>query len=538
MPGDLARSRDTRAPVPAPWRSVTVVSDHDARFARGVVATPHHLASAVGAEVLASGGNAVDAVVAANLALGVVTPYFCGPGGDLFAIVWDGEMHGYLGAGRSPAGVTAADVAARNRGHMPVFGGDSVTVPGAVDGWFALLDRWGTRSFGDLATGARRLAEDGFTVSAHGGASFAEGQAWYARMEPWVAQYGTVAAGTHFRQPASARLLDRLAADGRDAFYRGAVADAVAAAVQAAGGGLTAADLSAHAGEWCTPLTATYRDTTIAELPPPTQGVSVLEALRILDGLDVPDDPALRTHLQVEAVKHALADRDAHVSDPAVMRVPATALLDDEYVESRRAGIDPDRAGDPPPGVPQRGGTAYLCAADADGLLVSLIQSNFVGFGSGVFVPEWGINLHDRGASFSLDPARVNVFAPGKRPLHTLVPALALRDGRPWTVFGTMGGDAQAQVHVQLVSRMVDDGVDPATAIAAPRWRVDPGSWRLHHEADVPGDVVAGLRARGHETTETPARDSSMGHAHAIRLEPDGYHAGSDPRAEGAARGV
>jgi gamma-glutamyltranspeptidase/glutathione hydrolase len=514
------------------------VSDHDARGARGVVATPHHLASAVGAEVLADGGNAVDAVVAANLALGVVTPYFCGPGGDLFAIVWDGEPAGYLGAGRSASGVTAAALAERHGPTMPVFGGGAVTAPGAVRGWFTLLERWGTRSFGTLAAGARRLAIDGFTVSAHGARIYDEGRAWYADRAPWTAQYGAVGEGTHFVQPASARLLDRLAADGPDGFYRGAVADAIAVAVAEAGGDLNVADLAAHAGEWCTPLAADYRGTSILELPPPTQGVAVLEALRILDGIALPADPAARTHLLVEAVKVALADRDTHVGDPDAMAVRATDLLADEYVGARRAGIDHDRAADPAPGRPQPGGTAYLCAADADGLLVSCIQSNFVGFGSGVFVPDWGINLHNRGCAFSLDPASVNVYAPGKRPLHTLVPALALRDGRPWTVFGTMGGDAQAQVQVQLVSRMVDDGTDPATAIAEPRWRVDPGTWRLHHEADLPARVVDGLTARGHRLSSVPARDSSMGHAHAIRIEAGGYHAGSDPRAEGAARGI
>jgi gamma-glutamyltranspeptidase/glutathione hydrolase len=511
--------------------------DHDARFAHGVVATPHHLASAAGAEVLASGGNAMDAVLAANLALGVVAPYFCGAGGDLFAIVWDGRLHGYLGAGRAPAGVTATDVAARHDGRMPYFGGDAVTVPGAVAGWFALLERWGTRSFGDLAAGARALADDGFTVSAHGAREFVTARDWYRGMAPWQAQYAAVDAGTRFRQPATARLLDRLAADGPAGFYRGPVAEAVAAAVHDAGGGLTPADLAAHAGEWADPLLGTYRGTTIAELPPPTQGVSVLEALAILDGLDLPVDPVARQHLLVEVTKVVLADRDAHVTDPDAMRVPAAALLDPAYVAGRRAAVDPTRAVDPPPGTPQRGGTAYLCAADADGLLVSLIQSNFVGFGSGVFVPEWGINLHNRGASFSLDPDRVNVFAPGKRPLHTLIPALALRDGAPWTVFGTMGGDAQAQIHVQLVSRMVDDGDDPATAIAAPRWRVDPGTWWLHVEEPWVDGLGDGLRARGHRVAAAPALDSAMGHAHAIRLGAGGYHAGSDPRAEGAARG-
>jgi len=514
------------------------VDDHDARFGRGVVATPHHLASEVGREVLASGGNAVDAIVAANLALGVVTPYFCGPGGDLFAIVWDGRMHGYLGAGRAPSGVTAADLADRHDGRMPFLGADTVTVPEAVGGWFALLERWGTRSFGDLAAGAIRLAEEGFAVSEHGGASFVEARVWYPRSRSWQEQYAAVEPGTRFRQPASARLLARIAEDGPDGFYRGPVAEAIANAVQAEGGGLRPDDLAAHAGEWCDPITVEYRGTTVAELPPPTQGVTVLEALRILDGLDLPADAVACTHVLVEAVKLALADRDAHVSDPDSMAVAPEDLLTDAYVAARRARLDTARASDPPPGRPQRGGTAYLCAADADGLCVSLIQSNFAGFGSGVFVPEWGINLHNRGASFSLDAGHVNCFAPGKRPLHTLIPALALRDGRPWTVFGTMGGDAQAQVHVQLVSRMVDDGDDPAPSIAAPRWRVDPGTWWLHLESRYPDAIPAGLQALGHRTAAAPAFDSAMGHAHAIRVGPHGFHAGSDPRAEGAARGV
>lgn len=421
---------------------------------------------------------------------------------------------------------------------MPFFGGDTVTVPGAVAGWFALLDGWGTRSFGALAAGARRLAVEGFVVSEHGATEFATGRSWYADMAPWTAQYGYVGAGTHLRQPESARLLDRLAADGPDAFYRGVVAEAVAGAVQEAGGRLHPDDLAAHTGEWRAPLTTTYRATTIAELPPPTQGVAVLEALRILDGLALPDDAADRVHLLVEAVKVALADRDAHVAEPITMTVAAEALLAERYVEAQRARLDPLRASDPPPGRPQRGGTAYLCTADETGLLVSLIQSNFAGFGSGVFVPEWGINLHNRGASFSLDLGHANVLAPRKRPLHTLVPAMALRDDRPWTVFGTMGGDAQAQVHVQLVSRMVDDDIDPATAIAAPRWRVDPGTWRLHVESRVDESLIDVLRARGHRVTVARPFDSAMGHAHAIRLEANGYHAGSDPRTEGAARGV
>jgi gamma-glutamyltranspeptidase/glutathione hydrolase len=237
-------------------------------------------------------------------------------------------------------------------------------------------------------------------------------------------------------------------------------------------------------------------------------------------------------------VKAALADRDAWISDPDHMPVPATALFADDYVAARRAAIDTDRASDPAPGHPQRGGTAYLCAADADGLMISLIQSNFAGFGSGVFVPSWGINLHNRGGSFSLDPDRVNAFAPGKRPLHTLIPALALRDHAPAIVFGTMGGDAQAQVHVQLLSHLVDDGCTPAEALERARWRLDPYTWTLHVESRADPALVADLGARGHTLREAPPWDSAMGHAHVIRVDRDGYAAASDPRSEGAALGV
>jgi len=514
--------------VPLPTSSTT---------ARAVVATPHHLASEAGRAVLASGGNAVDAAVAANLALGIVTPYCAGPGGDLFAIVWDGRAHGYLGAGRAARGVTRDELAVEYR-HMPFFGPHSVTVPGAVDGWFTLLERWGTRSFGELAAAAIALADDGFTVSAHAAPEFVNSRAWFCDYEPWTAQYGDIDADTRFRQPASARTLRALADDGPDAFYRGPIGASVAESVQAAGGHLAADDLAAHAGEWCDPYSARFRDLDILELPPPTQGATVLEALRILDGCAIPDALVARTHLQIEIVKAALADRDAWISDPDHMPVPATALFADEYVAERRAAIDLDRAADPAPGHPQRGGTAYLCAADADGLMISLIQSNFAGFGSGVFVPEWGINLHNRGGSFSLDPDRVNAFAPGKRPLHTLIPAFALRDGAPAIVFGTMGGDAQAQVHVQLLSHLVDDGCAPGEALERARWRLDPYTWNLHMESRADPALVAALAARGHALREAPPWDSAMGHAHVIRIDGDRYVAASDPRSEGAALGV
>lgn len=513
------------------------------RFPQGAVASPHHLASATGLGVLARGGNAMDAVLAANFTLGVVAPYLCGYGGDLFAIVWDGALTGYLGSGRSPAGASRDAIAARSDGAwMPVLGPDSVTVPGAIAGWFDLLDRWGTRDFAELAADAVGYARDGFAVSDDAARAFHDGRRMYPKANPWYgawhAVYGDVRGGTWLRQPALARTIDTLAGNGPDAYYRGPIGAAIVATLAAHGADLADGDLAAHAGEWVDPLHAAYRDVEIVELPPPTQGVTVLETLRVLDGLPLPPDGPARQHLLIEALKLAFADRDRWVSDPAAMPRPATDLLAEPYVAARRALLRADRASTPVPGDPQPGGTAYLCAADRDGLLVSLIQSNFLHFGAGVHVPEWGVNLNNRGCSFSLDADRVNVFAPAKRPLHTLIPAMALRDGAPHLVFGSMGGDAQPGVHVQLLAHLLDDDADPAAALAAPRWRVDPGSWRVRAESRFGPAFMDALRALGHDVVDAPAYDADMGHAHVIRVEPGGgYCAAADPRSEGLALG-
>lgn len=509
-----------------------------ARFPEAGLATPHYLASAAGAAELARGGNAIDAIVAANLALGVVAPYLCGYGGDLFAIVWDGELHGYLGSGRSPANAEL-EVVRERLGGAPLFvGPHTVTVPGAVAGWFDLLDRWGTRPFGELARDAIRYARDGFALTPMGAESCAAFRGLYQGLDDWQAVYGEVRAGDVIRQPALARLIEHVARHGPSGYYEGEVAHAIAATLQRGGGVMEAADLGVHAGEWAAPMRAEYRDVEIVELPPPTQGVAVLEIMRILDGFDLAAcSPAERAHLVVEAVKLGLRDRDDHVSDPAHMPMPPEALLADGWITARRAAIDPERAQVPAPLQPQLGGTAYLCAADGDGLLVSLIQSNFLGFGSGVHVPEWGINLNNRGSSFALDAARVNALAPSKRPMHTLIPAMVLRDGRPSTVFGSMGGDAQAQVHAQLLTRLVDDGADPQAAIDEPRWRVETFDWKLRVESRADPALVADLASRGHEMEQMSAFDPGMGHAHAITLEPGGYAVATDPRAEGAAVG-
>ena len=516
-----------------------MIAGHAATYPHAALATPHYLASAAGAAVFARGGNAIDAIVGANLALGVVAPYFCGYGGDIFAIVWDGELHGYLGSGRSPAAATLDGVRDALAGTSLLVGPHAVTVPGAIAGWFELLERWGTMSFGELAADAVRYARDGFTVTPMLAAAAQGFTGTYRAFSEWQAVYSGARVGEVLRQEPLARLIELLAADGPDAYYQGPVAQNIVDVLGRYGGFMVTDDLAAHAGRWDAPMRGAYRDVEIAELPPPTQGVVVLEIMRILDGFDLATmAPSDREHLIIEAVKIGLRDRDDHISDPDAMRIAPEALLAPDWIAARRDAINPARAQVPEPGHPQRGGTAYLCAADGDGLLVSLIQSNFLSFGSGIHVAEWGINLNNRGSSFSLDPASVNVYAPSKLPMHTLIPGMVLRDGRPEVVFGSMGGDAQAQIHAQLLTKIIDSGADLQAALDAPRWRVEPWDWRLRMEAPFDRDVHRDLVARGHDIVDVAALDTGMGHAHAIRVGDQGYAIATDPRAEGAAVGL
>ena len=524
------------------------------RFARGAVATPHYLASAVGLGVLADGGNAIDAIVAANLALGVVAPYYCGYGGDLFAIVYDGRDPkpsplGYRSAGRAPAAATLEAVrSACGSDTMPVVGPHTVTVPGAVRGWFELLERFGTRTFAELCGPALQYAFEGFPLTNRGASNFDGCRMMYEYFgrEPRFADtfddlyacYHGATAGSRFCQPGLARTIAALRDDGPGAYYGGPIGAAIAETIQRHGGLMTAADIAAHTSAWVDPMHARFRDVDVYELPPPTQGVTALEALRILDGFDLSVDDTDRQHLIIEAVKLALADRDAHVTDPDAMTIDPAALLADDWVERRRGAIDPKVAAKFARQPGPDGGTAYLCASDDDGLLVSLIQSNFSAIGSGVHVRDWGINLQNRGSSFSLDGEHVNAVAPGKLPMHTLVPTLSLRDGKPWLVFGTMGGQGQIQTHAQVLTRIVVDGDDPQAAISAPRWQVDPDTWRVAIEPRFGADALDDLSSRGHNLRPVRDYDDTMGHAHAIELTPSGYLAATDPRAEGAVLGL
>lgn len=548
-PAPVQASAPVRCPsVARSERDVPATTRH---FPNGVVASPHHLASAAGHRVLAEGGNAVDAAVAANLVLAVVTPYYCGVGGDLLAIVWDGAARGVTSIGRAPAGATVTQVrAAIDAGHgdpslshagtagMPMFGALPVTVPGAVAGWFHLLERWGTRSFGTLSAAARELALEGFEVTARAGAAVEQARERFGSDAQWEGHYGRMRTGARFVQPELAATLATLAEDGPEAMHGGRIAEAIVATLQARGSSMTLEDLAGHTVDEPTPLVGGYRNVQVLELPPPTQGVTALTALAVLEALGpLPSDPALATHLQVEAIRIAMADRQDHLADPDAMRTSPAALLAPERIEALARGIDPHRAAPWPPVRPAPGGTAYLCAADRDGLLVSLIQSNFVGFGSGVVVPGTGIGLHDRGAHFSLEPDDPAAIGPGRRPMHTLIPALALRGGAPWLAFGTMGGDGQPQIHQQLLVELLDRGRSLAEAVDAPRFVVDVGDGSVALEARSTASRLQGLTDRGHEVRALDAYDDRAGHAHLIAVTSHGYAAASDPRCDGGAVG-
>lgn len=527
----------------------------------GACATSQPLAAAAGLHVLRNGGNAVDAAIAAAVTLTVVQPGSNDIGGDLFAIVWDGQrLHGLNASGRAPAALTREVVAtgadsrasdahggaqARvgEHGAVPPHGWAAVTVPGAPAGWRELHQRFGSRPFAELCADAIRYAEHGYPVSPGVAASWATAVERYRQLSgPEFDEWGRVwtvngrapRAGERWRNPGAARTLRLIADSEAEAFYHGEIAQALADFAVRTGGYLTAADLAAHRCEWVDPISVGYRGHEVWEIPPNGQGVAALLALGILDGLDLSGATAWeRRHVEIEAMKLGFADAHAYVADPAVVPVPTESLLDERYLATRRARIGP-QAADPPPGDPARGGTVYLCTADADGMMVSLIQSNYQGFGSFVALPGYGFGLQNRGAGFSLDPAHPNVLAPGKRPFHTIIPGFVTRGGEPVGPFGVMGGHMQPQGHVQFMVRTVDEGRDPQAALDAPRWYWHTGR-RLHVEPELGEKTVTELRARGHEVTVGQA---FFGYGQAIWRSPEGgYVAGSEPRADGCATG-
>ncbi|MFY1689329.1 gamma-glutamyltransferase family protein [Plantactinospora sp. WMMB782] len=535
----------------------------------GAVATSQPLAAAAGLAVLRRGGNAVDAALATAITLTVVQPGSNDIGGDLFAIVWDGErLHGLNASGRSPARLTRELVLAATGGRgaeptpghggaqavgpaMPARGWLPVTVPGAPAGWRDLHERFGRLPFAELFTDAVGYAEHGFPVSPRVAASWARSVELHAGLTgAEYAEWGRVftvdggrapRVGQRWRNPDAAGTLRRIAATGAADFYTGRIAETLAGCAARTGGLLDGDDLAGHASTWVQPVRAGYRGHEVWELPPNGQGVAALLALNILDGVEPSGlDPVERLHWQVEAVKLGFADAHAYVADPDRVSVPTADLLTPEYAAARRELVTA-AAGTPPPGDPARGGTVYLCAADQGGMMVSLIQSNYLGFGSYVVPAGLGFGLQNRGAGFSLDPAHPNVVAPGKRPFHTIIPGFLTRDGEPVGPFGVMGGHMQPQGHVQVVSATVDDGLDPQAALDRPRWYWHAGRSLLVEpglgSGGVGPDVVGGLRARGHEVTVEPDA-SAFGYGQAIwRLPDGGYVAGSEPRADGCAVG-
>ncbi|MCJ2108690.1 gamma-glutamyltransferase family protein [Methylobacterium sp. E-041] len=519
-------------------------------FGRNVVATSHALAAQAGMRMLWKGGNAVDAAIATAAAKTLTEPCSNGLGSDAFCILWDGqELHGLNASGGAP-GAWTPDYFTRKYGpatRPPMRGWDSVTVPGAVGAWVALSERFGKLPFADLLEPAIEIAERGYL------APIVVQQKWAAAAavpdlvrQPGFSEFflprgRAPDVGELVTLKAAARTLRAIAETKGKAFYEGEIAEAMARHAGANGGAMTLADLSAYRPEWVTPTRKDYRGYTLHEIPPNGQGIAAQIALGILESFDLAGmavDGAEAQHLQIEAMKLAFADTYAHVADGPAMRVSPEAMLDDAYLASRAKLIDPRRAQDFGAGNPVRGGTIYLTAADESGMMVSFIQSNFMGFGSGVVVPEWGLSLQNRGYGFVLDEASPNCVAPGKRPFHTIIPGFLTQGGAPVMSFGVMGGNMQPQGHVQTLVRMIDHAQNPQAACDAPRWRFNQGL-EINAESAMPADTLDGLVARGHRVAVIRDSYQDFGAGQFIWRMGDpgveGYAAASDPRRDGQA---
>lgn len=529
---------DIRATHPYPSRRSAVLADN-------VVATSQPLAAQAGLSMMARGGNAVDAAIATAITLTLVEPTGNGVGSDAFAIVWDGkELHGLNASGRSPAAWTPERFAGHN--EMPYRGWESVIVPGAVSGWVALSDRFGTLPFADLFEPAIGYAENGFIVSP------VIAELW-RRAAHDLGNYPGFAdtflpggkppkAGERFVNAPLAKTLRLIAETKGDAFYNGELTDAICNFAAEHGAALTRADMAAHTSDWCGTISKKFDDLELHEIPPNGQGIAALMAMGILSHTTIRDlraDDPLAFHLQIEAMKLALLDAETYVGDNDYMiDVTSEMLLDDTYLASRAALIDTARAQDFKVGAPKNGGTVYMSVADASGMMVSFIQSNYAGFGSGVAIPGTGISMQNRGAGFSLDPESQNYVGPNKRPFHTIIPGFLMGPNGPLMSFGVMGGPMQAQGHVQMVLRTQVWGQDPQMAIDAPRWRVVEGL-DIAVEDTMPTTTLDALAALGHVIAlEAPDNAFGFGGAQLIcRLEDGGYTAGSDSRKDGAAVG-
>jgi len=511
-------------------------------FARNVVATSQPLATQAGIEMMQRGGNAVDAALATAIALTVVEPCSNGLGSDLFAIVWDGAaLSGLNASGRAPEAWTPARFAGLE--GMPRTGWDTITVPGAVSGWVALSRRFGKLSFADLFAPAIRYAGEGYAVSPVIAEKWAKAVPILGQVEGFAEHFlprgRAPEVGEIFASDALARSLKKIATSEGEAFYRGDLAEAMVAHARAHRGAHTLADFDAHRCDWVTPLAHDYHGHTIHEIPPNGQGIAALMALGIIENFDLgsqPVDSVATQHLEIEAMKLAFADVYRYVSDPSTMAVTPAQLLDRGYLSARSRLIDCNRAQDFGHGTPPPGGTVYLAAADEHGMMVSLIQSNYMGFGSGIVVPGTGISMQNRGTGFSLQPGHPNLVGGGKRPFHTIIPGFITRDGAPYAAFGVMGGPIQPQAHLQTMVRLIDYRGNPQAVLDAPRWKVN-GGLSLDLEADAAASLREGLSALGHSFASISDSYMDFGAGQVVVRGEHGYVAGSDPRRDGQAAG-
>jgi gamma-glutamyltranspeptidase/glutathione hydrolase len=516
-----------------------------------MVASSQPLASQVGLEVLKRGGNAVDAAIAMAAMLNVTEPMMTGLGGDAFMLVYwskTKELKGLNASGRAPAALNPDYFARRKITQMPEFGMESITVPGAFDGWVTLLEKYGTMKLADVLGPAIECAENGFPVMEK------TAEDWNAEVKklkqtPAAAANYLIAGraprpGEIFRQPNLARTLRTLALGGRDAFYKGEIAKAIADYCEKNGGFISLADMAAHKSEWVEPISTTYRGYTVYEIPPNGQGLTALLALNILEGFDLAAlsrRPVRYYHTLIEATKLAFADRNRYISDPAFSKVPVAELLSKEYAAKRRALINPNKAlALPRPGELNLGSdTTYFTIVDKDGNAVSFINSLFDSFGSGIVAGDTGIVLQNRGTAFSLDPDHPNHLEPGKRPFHTIIPAMVFKDNELFMSFGVMGGGIQPQGHVQVLVNIIDLGMGLQQALDAPRYRYMTGKDVLL-EDEIPASVISRLMALGHRRASPPGiLRSSMGGGQAIMIDPVSrtLMGASDPRKDGLAIG-
>ncbi|WP_454849452.1 gamma-glutamyltransferase family protein [Rhizobium binxianense] len=521
---------------PYPSRRVPVM-------ARNIVSTSQPLAAQAGLSMLQQGGNAVDAALAAAMTLTVVEPTGNGLGSDAFAILWDGkQLHGLNASGRSPEGWTRERFAKFDT--MPQRGWESVTVPGAVSSWVALSERFGKLPFEKLFEPAIRYARYGYAVSPTIAVLWKMGAKTLAEQpgfrDCFMPKGRAPEAGELFVNTALADSLEAIAVSRGEAFYRGALARKIAAAAAENGAAMTAADLDKHTVDWSGVISMRFKGYELHEIPPNGQGIAALMALGILENTeiaDLPPDSPQSLHLQIEAMKLAFADTHRYVGDLDHMQLRPSDLLSPGYLAERAKLIDRSKASVAPVGAPTNGGTVYITAADQNGMMVSFIQSNYAGFGSGVVVPGTGIHLQNRGSGFSLKEGHPNVVAPRKRPFHTIIPAFLTRQGEPVMSFGVMGGPMQAQGHVQMVIRTQLHGQNPQTASDAPRWRYIQGK-SVAMETAMPAGTVSALETMGHEITlESPDNAFGFGGAQLIQKTESGYVAGSDHRKDGCAAG-